>query len=134
LIRFATFSAFGDAGDPKTVETKKDDSGQTADKKAFDDDVIEDFSASVLPDSGAGGEPARDPKQYCEHIQSEVKKARQRATEKKLTENLTAEDIEREREVKRKQIEDIFKLMEQHGDKFGNSTQDDLQQQMRLYL
>ena len=39
----------------------------------------------------------------------------------------------KEREVQRKQLEDIFKLMEQNNDKFGIKSFDDIQDQMTLY-
>lgn len=47
---------------------------------------------------------------------------------------MTDEDLAKEREIQRKQMEDIFKLMEQHSDKFGNASQEEIQQQMRLYV
>lgn len=47
---------------------------------------------------------------------------------------MTDEDLEKEREIQRKQMEDIFKLMEQHTDKFGVSSREDIQQQMKLYV
>ncbi|KAL4240072.1 hypothetical protein ACF0H5_000866 [Mactra antiquata] len=79
-------------------------------------------------------EPEIDPVQYCEHIQSQVKKARQRVAAKEIQQNLTAEELENEREIQRKQIEDIFKLMEQNSDKFGETSEEDMVQQMRLYV
>ena len=39
----------------------------------------------------------------------------------------------KEREVQRKQLEDIFKLMDQNNDKFGINSFDDIQDQMTLY-
>lgn len=72
--------------------------------------------------------------QYCEHIQSQVKKARQRVATKEIQQNLTAEEIENEREIQRKQIEDIFKLMEQNSEKFGVTSEEEMLQQMRLYV
>lgn len=75
-----------------------------------------------------------DPLQYCEHIQSEVKKARHRVATKEIRQNLTAEDMVNEKDIQRKQIEDIFKLMEQNSDKFGTSSEADVQQQMKLYV
>ena len=39
----------------------------------------------------------------------------------------------REREVQRKQLEEIFKLMAQNDDKFGVNSFDEIQEQMTLY-
>ncbi|XP_052770160.1 matrix-remodeling-associated protein 7-like [Mya arenaria] len=83
-------------------------------------------------EGGRGDAPEIDPVQYCEHIQSEVKKARQRVASKH--QKLSAEEMEKEQEIQRKQIEDILKLMEENDDKFGETKRDDLQQQMRLYV
>ena len=78
-------------------------------------------------------QPDSDPYEYCDHIQSEVKKARQRVVTREIRQNLSAEDMEVEREAQRKQLEEIFKLMEQQNDKFGMESMDQVQEQMRLY-
>lgn len=89
---------------------------------------------AVMGEDGGKGDGNLDPVQYCEHIQSEVKKARHRAATKEIRQNLSSDDIEKEREIQRKQLEDIFKLMEQNSDKFGDTSEEDFHQQMRLYI
>ena len=78
-------------------------------------------------------EPTRDPLEYCEHIQSEVKKAKQRVAAKKVYPELSPEQMEEERRVQREQLQAIFQLMEKNGEKFGIDNMDDMQQQMKLY-
>lgn len=78
-------------------------------------------------------QPEVDPMTYCEHIQSEVKKAKQRVTAKKFNKELTEEQIEEEREVQRKQLQSIFEMMKTDSERFGISSLDDVQSQMKLY-
>jgi DNA topoisomerase VI subunit B len=78
-------------------------------------------------------QPEWDPLTYCEHIQSEVKKAKQRVTAKKFNKELTDDQIEEEREVQRKQLQSIFELMQSESEKFGINSLDDVQSQMKLY-
>ncbi|XP_052071375.1 matrix-remodeling-associated protein 7-like [Mytilus californianus] len=80
-----------------------------------------------------GDAPEVDPMQYCEHIQSEVKKAKFRVAEKKIGETMTAEQIAEEKEMQRKQLEEIFRLMQEQNDKFGVNSVEDIQNQMKLY-
>lgn len=63
-----------------------------------------------------------------------MKKAKQRVTAKKLQTDLTPDQLQEEREVQRKQLEEIFKLMQSQGDKFGVDSMDDVQHQMKLYV
>ena len=76
---------------------------------------------------------AIDPVQYCEHIQSEVKKAKHRVAEREVKQNMSADEMKAERELQRRQLEEIFKLMQQNNDKFGVSSMEDVKQQMKLY-
>ncbi|KAJ7371142.1 Ubiquitin carboxyl-terminal hydrolase 31 [Desmophyllum pertusum] len=46
---------------------------------------------------------------------------------------MTQEELDQEREMQRKQLEEIFKLLETDTDKFGVTSMDDLQAQMKLY-
>ena len=75
----------------------------------------------------------RDPLDYCSHIQGEVKRVKQRVTTKKIQENLTEDQLEEERKIQREQLEYIFKLMADQGEKFGITSMDDVKQQMKLY-
>lgn len=46
---------------------------------------------------------------------------------------MTEEELDQEKEMQRKQLEEIFKLLENDKDKYGVTTMDDLQAQMKLY-
>lgn len=52
---------------------------------------------------------------------------------KEIENQMTTEELAQERETQRKQLEEIFKLLETDKDKFGVTTMDDLQAQMKLY-
>lgn len=82
---------------------------------------------------GTGDAPMIDPVEYCEHIQSEVKKAKQRLTEKKFNQVLSPEQIQEEKAVQRKQLEAIFQLMQDQDKQFGVGCIEDIQTQMKLY-
>ncbi|XP_045213505.1 matrix-remodeling-associated protein 7-like [Mercenaria mercenaria] len=117
-------SRIWNAGKPVTSETKS----ETVENSDDEEEDANKQSEQETVDSKI------DPVQYCEHIQSEVKKARHRVATQEIRQNLTAEDMEKEREIQRKQLEDIFKLMEQNSDKFGASSEEDIRQQMKLYV
>ncbi|XP_063444442.1 matrix-remodeling-associated protein 7-like isoform X2 [Mytilus trossulus] len=92
------------------------------------------INATHYLDRDEGGDaPEVDPMQYCEHIQSEVKKAKFRVAEKKIGETMTADQIAEEKEMQRKQLEEIFRLMQEQNDKFGVNSVEDIQNQMKLY-
>ncbi|KAK3091255.1 hypothetical protein FSP39_018322 [Pinctada imbricata] len=124
-----------ESGNPRTTDTKS-----TAVK---DSDCITEEDDNEKEEIGAGGDgdnivqeentTVRDPMEYCEHIQSEVKKAKQRVATKKIYPELTPEQMDEERRVQREQLQAIFKLMESQGGKFGIENIDDMQQQMKLY-
>ena len=46
---------------------------------------------------------------------------------------MSADEVQAERELQRQQLEQIYRLMEQNGDKFGVSSMEEIQQQMKLY-
>lgn len=52
---------------------------------------------------------------------------------REIENQMTMEELAEERETQRKQLEEIFKLLETDKDKFGVSSMDDLQAQMKLY-
>lgn len=76
----------------------------------------------------------QDPVEYCNHIQREVKKARQRVALQKIESEMSSEQRHREREIQRQQLENIFKLMEDQKERFGVGSVDDVQEQMKLYI
>eukprot|EP00106_Octopus_bimaculoides_P012122 XP_014779564.1 PREDICTED: uncharacterized protein LOC106875805 isoform X2 [Octopus bimaculoides] len=72
-----------------------------------------------------------DPMQFCQHIPSEVKKAKQRLTLKNI--QLSEKELEEERAIQRHQLEEMFNLMKAQGDKFGLADINEMKQQMNLY-
>lgn len=75
-----------------------------------------------------------DPLDYCGHIQREMKRAKHRLAVEKIEAEMTEEQKEEERRAQRQQIEEIFKLMENHKEEFGLSSVDEIQEQMKLYI
>ena len=47
---------------------------------------------------------------------------------------MTKEDREKERDIQREQLKEIFKLMQQQDDKFGIQDFDDMSNQMKYYM
>ncbi|KAK3612271.1 hypothetical protein CHS0354_039552 [Potamilus streckersoni] len=115
-----------EAGKPKPAESEIDESSETE----CDDEKPQ---SHVKESKESKDYESVDPVEYCEHIQSEVKKAQLRVTNKKLEQSLTEEQLKDEREIQRKQLEEIFKLIKDQNDKFGISSIDDIQEQMKLY-
>ena len=68
------------------------------------------------------------------HIQSQVKRSQQRVALKKIEEEMSAEQKAKEREIQHQQLEAIFKMMEEHKEKFGVSDMDEMQKQIKLYM
>ena len=81
----------------------------------------------------AGEQPTIDPVYYCEHIQGEIKKVKQDVTTRKIFENLSPDQIEEEKKRQQDQLAEIFRLMQDQQEKFGISSMDEIQDQMRLY-
>lgn len=79
-------------------------------------------------------DPISDPMEYCAHLQREIKKTKQRVALEKINSEMTKEQRDLEREVQRRQLEDIFRMMEEQKEKFGMSSVDDVRHQMRLYI
>lgn len=52
----------------------------------------------------------------------------------KIEAEMTEEQKEEERQAQRRQLEEIFKLMENNKDEFGLSSVDEIQEQMKLYI
>ncbi|GAB1602806.1 matrix-remodeling-associated protein 7-like [Argonauta hians] len=73
----------------------------------------------------------QDPVQFCQHIPSELKKAKQRMTMKNI--QLSEKELEEERAIQRHQLEEMFNLMKAQGDKFGLTDINEMKQQMHLY-
>lgn len=60
-------------------------------------------------------------------------KAKQRIALKNIMSNLTPEEQNSEKEIKKKQMEDIFRLISEQKETFGINSLDDIQSQMKLY-
>ncbi|XP_061181967.1 matrix-remodeling-associated protein 7-like [Saccostrea echinata] len=127
---------------PQSVNEKKMDEKATHSQQKTHTDQSQVAEDDVAPGEVGDGDaplissnlqPEMDPLTYCEHIQSEVKKAKQRVTAKKFNKDLTEEQIEEEREVQRRQLQSIFELMQTESDRFGISSLEDVQSQMKLY-
>ena len=71
---------------------------------------------------------------YAEHIPSEIKKAKQRLINKEIEANMTREERDKEHDIQRKQLEAIYKLLQQQEDKFGMNNMDDMSEQMKYYM
>lgn len=76
----------------------------------------------------------KDPVEFCGHIPAQVKKTQQRLAKETIEKNLTREQIKEEQDVQRKQLEEIFKLMEKDQDRFGVGSIEDMRNQMSLYM
>lgn len=74
-----------------------------------------------------------DPVDYCEHIQGEIKRVKHKVASQTIASQLTDEQLNQERELQRQQLAEIFTLMQEQQDKFGMSSMDDMQDQMKLY-
>ncbi|XP_071107583.1 matrix-remodeling-associated protein 7-like [Haliotis cracherodii] len=127
----STIGRIWDAGDPRKLGADDKDSEQGDGEDCDGDDEAEDDDDQH---KGEGdGLAGRDPVEYCEHIQGEVKRVKQRVTTKKIEEGLTADQLKEEQEIQRNQLQQIFKMMETQPDKFGVTSMDDVQHQMSLY-
>ena len=84
--------------------------------------------------SGSVLDAKSDPVEYCTHIQSQIKQTQHRLTQDKIMSKLTRQQLEEEREIQRRQLEDIFRLMEENKEKFGVNDVDDVRDQMKLYV
>ena len=47
---------------------------------------------------------------------------------------MTPEERSQEREIQRRQLEEIFRVMEEQKDKFGVNDFTDVQEQMKMYI
>lgn len=75
-----------------------------------------------------------DAMDYCGHIQREIKKTKHRLAMEKIEAEMTKEEKMEERLAQKRQIEEIFKLMENHKEDFGLSSVDEIQDQVKLYI
>ncbi|KAH9514470.1 hypothetical protein Btru_025335 [Bulinus truncatus] len=98
---------------------------------ATDDEKSDDKNIKLTEKTCSPRYP--DPVDYCEHIQGEIKRVQQSVATKSIAKHLTEDQLKEEREVQRRQLEEIFKLMQEQQDRFGIGTMDDMQEQLKLY-
>ncbi|XP_046404601.1 uncharacterized protein LOC124169849 isoform X2 [Ischnura elegans] len=67
------------------------------------------------------------------HVMSKVKRAKQKAIEKILTEQLSEEQRQHEKEIEKKQLSQIFQLLQEQEEKFQINSQEELHEQLKLY-
>jgi len=113
-------------------------SGSRSDEEETKDDIpcqwpLDKACMFSTKNSGLSGKEI-DALEFCGHIPSEIKKAKVKATQKKIEQEMTAEQKEEERRLQREQLKAIFDMMADQKEKFGVGSVDDINEQMRLYM
>ncbi|XP_069982966.1 matrix-remodeling-associated protein 7 [Penaeus vannamei] len=67
------------------------------------------------------------------HAPGDVKKAQRRALERNIETHMSDEQRQAEREAQSQQLAAIFKMMKEQEEKFGETTIDEIKDQMKLY-
>jgi len=75
-----------------------------------------------------------DPVKFCSHIPGHIKQTKHRIAQQKIEATMTPEERSQEREIQRRQLEEIFRVMEEQKDKFGVNDFTDVQEQMKMYI
>lgn len=75
-----------------------------------------------------------DPMKFCSHIQSQIKQAKHRIAQQKIESKMSDEERSQEREIQRRQLEEIFCLMEEQKEQFGVNDVSDVQEQLKMYI
>lgn len=75
-----------------------------------------------------------DPVKFCSHIPGHIKQTKHRIAQQKIEATMTQEERNQEREIQRRQLEEIFHVMEDQKDKFGVNDMADIQDQMKMYI
>lgn len=73
-------------------------------------------------------------KTYAQHIPAQVKLAQQRCISKEIQSKMSQEELKREYEVRKQQLEQIYQLMQEQGDDFGIESMEDMSKQMQYYM
>jgi len=71
---------------------------------------------------------------FCSHIQSQIKQTKHRVAQQQIESKMSQEDRDKEREIQRRQLEEIFRVMEEQKDKFGVNDVTDIQEQLKMYI
>ena len=75
-----------------------------------------------------------DPLKFCSHIQGHIKQTTHRIAQEKIEATMTVEERDKEREIQRRQLEEIFRVMEEQKEKFGVNDVSDVQEQLKMYI
>lgn len=67
------------------------------------------------------------------HLPGQLKSVKLRKATKQVEEGLTDEQKQEEAQVRSQQLESILTLMRQQEEKFGNSSMEDIEEQLKLY-
>jgi len=71
---------------------------------------------------------------FCSHIPGHIKQTKHRIAQQKIEATMTQEERNQEREIQHRQMEEIFRVMEDQKDKFGVNDMADIQDQMKMYI
>jgi len=71
---------------------------------------------------------------FCSHIQSQIKQTKHRVAQQQIESKMSQEERDKEREIQRRQLEEIFRVMEEQKDKFGVNDVMDIQEQLKMYI
>jgi len=88
---------------------------------------------SEPPDSGRASARS-DPMKFCSHIQGQIKKTKHRVAQEKIEATMTEEERGKERDIQRRQLEEIFRVMEEQKEVFGVNDVSDVQEQLKMYI
>jgi len=97
------------------------------------DNLIVDDTNSERQDCG----PAlarSDPMKFCSHIQGQIKQTKHRIAQQKIEASMSAEERDKERDIQHRQLEEIFRVMEEQKETFGVNDVSDVQEQLKMYI
>jgi len=80
------------------------------------------------------GSARSDPVKFCSHIPGHIKQTKHRIAQQKIEATMTPEERGQEQEIQRRQLEEIFRVMEEQKDKFGVKDVADVQEQLKMYI
>jgi len=87
-----------------------------------------------VPQDSQRASARSDPVKFCSHIQGEIKKTKHRIAQQKIEESMSFDERNKERDIQRRQLEEIFRVMEEQKEKFGVNDVSDIQEQLKMYI
>lgn len=75
-----------------------------------------------------------DPMKYCSHIQGQIKQTQHRIAQQKIEAMMSEEERSKEKDIRRQQLADIFRVMEEQKEKYGVKDVSDIQEQLKMYI